>query len=105
MSGRGECDREAISYRSVIDIKIDTYCCSLGQDVANLRFEREQKSLLLVITDKVRVRSSKADSFYLVDSMCTVAVIHGSSQNCIQTNINKPEILRHIIVSASNRLS
>ena len=35
--------------------------------------------------------------------MCTVSVINGSSY--IQDNIEKPEIPRHIIVSASRRLS
>ena len=35
-----------------------------------------------------------------VSSMCHVRVIHSSSQNCIQPNIDSPRMLRHIKVSS-----
>jgi hypothetical protein len=37
--------------------------------------------------------------------MCVVMVIRYLGENYSETNIDKPEILRHIIVSALRRLS
>ena len=37
-------DREPLECHHRVDVKIDTYCCSLGQYVANLRFEVEVES-------------------------------------------------------------